>query len=119
MVKFLSLLACLFGLTLAGAEPGLRIADTIGDAAVREAAIRRAQGGNAGTCRQERVTLERALAGLRAGEYDLVLAYRSALPEDLRGRARDYAIEAAMIAVNAANVRSSFSAKDLAEIFSG
>ena len=106
-------------LTLAGAEPELRIADAIGDAAVREAAIRWTLSGGAAACRQERVTLDRALAGLRKGEYDLVLAYRSALPEALRGRGRDYAIEAAMIAVNAANVRSDFSAKALAEIFSG
>ena len=124
MVRFFTLLACIFGLTLAGAEdvPGphdLRIADTIGDAAVREAAIRQTLAGKPGTCVQDRVTLERALAGLRAGKYDAVLAYRSELPEDLRGRARDYAVEAAMIAVNAANVRSSFSARDLAEIFSG
>lgn len=125
MVRFFTLLVCLLGLTLAGAEdaPGphdLRIADTIDETAVLDAAIRlRVRDGKPGSCVQDRVTLDRALAGLRAGKYDLVLAYRSALPENLHGRARDYAIEAAMIAVNAANVRSSFSSKDLAEIFSG
>ena len=125
MVRSLLLLACLVGLALAGAEdvPGphdLRIADTIGETAVLDAAVRlRVRAGKPGTCVQDRVTLDRALAGLRAGKYDVVLAYRSALPEDLRGRAQDYAVEAAMIAVNAANVRSSFSAKDLTEIFSG
>ena len=125
MVRFFTLLTCLFGLTLAGAEdvPGphdLRIADTVGETAVLDAVIMlRVRAGKPGTCVQDRVTLEHALTGLRAGKYDLVFAYRSELPENLRVRARDYAIEAAMIAVNAVNVRSSFSAKDLAEIFSG
>ncbi len=104
---------------LTGGEAPVRIADTLGDPAVRTAAVRLALAGKPVACTQELVTLEKAFAGLQKGEYDLVLAYRSAVPANLQAQCRDYAVDAAMIAVNVKNPKSNFTVRELAEAFSG
>ncbi|MBQ7393695.1 MAG: substrate-binding domain-containing protein [Lentisphaeria bacterium] len=104
---------------LAGADGTVRIADTLGDGVFRAAALQLALAGKTVACTQERVTPEKAFAGLQKGDYDLVLAYRSLVPESLQSQCRDYAVDAVMLSVNAGNSRSSFTSGELAEAFSG
>lgn len=115
-IVLLTLLLCF---ALSGGEQVVRIADTVGDSLIRGVAVRMALAGTPVTCSQERVTPEKAFAGLRKGEYDLVLAFRSAVPADLQSACRDYAVDAAMISVNAKNSRGNFTSRELAEAFSG
>ena len=104
---------------LSGGEQTVRIADTVGDSLIRAAAVRLALAGTPVSCSQERVTPEKAFSGLRNGEYDLVITYRSAVPADLLAGCRDYAVDAAMIAVNAKNPKGNFTSRELADAFSG
>ena len=106
-------------LLLAGQEPVLRIADTLGDTLFRAAAIQMALAGKNITCTQEQMTEEKALAALQKGDVDLVLIHRSRVPEKWQSRCRDYGVEAAMIGMNAQNSRHKFSSRELAEAFSG
>ncbi len=119
-MKFLTGFFLAFGcLILTGAEKPVRIADTVGDTVFRSAAVRLTLTGQPVACSQEKVTVEKALAGLQKGEYDLVLAYRSAVPEKQQKFCRDYAVDAVMIAMNAGNSRNGFTTRELAETFSG
>lgn len=66
----------------------------------------------------DRAPLPDALKALEEGRADLVIAYADQLPAGHK-HSRAYAREAALIAVHASNSRKSFTAAELADIFSG
>lgn len=119
MKFFAGIAGVFFAVLVCAGEPVVRIADTVGETALRTAVIRMALSGDPIACTQERVSPEKALAGLRNGTYDMVLMRRSAVPDDLKARCRNYAAEAAMISVNSKNARNDMTSRELAEVFSG
>ena len=98
----------------------VRIADAIGDDAVRGVALLLAfSGSGKWEIQQTRVTVDEGLKGLREKRYELVLARVSELPEKYGAVREDYAVEGAMIALHGDNAVNDLSCRELAEIFSG
>ncbi len=88
------------------------------DDAVHGLALRTGMANHDLTIDISRDDLAGALKALDEGRADLVIAYADQLPPGRRLR-RVYAREAALIAVNVANSRKSFSSAELANIFAG
>ncbi len=97
----------------------VRVADTIGDAAVRQAAIACVLSGRKADVEQISMSVPEALAALKAGKADLALIRKCELPAARQEDGKIYAIETAMVSVHRDNPRNSCSSQELAEIFSG